>query len=320
MSAEPLALFSLSGSVDYAKRVAAQLEVPLAPIEERAFEDGEYKVRPLMPVEGADVFVVHALSSDATQSVNDKLCRLLFLLATLADHGASRVTAVVPYLCYARKDRRTQPYDPVTQRYVAALFEAARADRVIALEVHNTAAFENAFRCATFHIDSAELFAEHFADLARTEKVVIVSPDAGGVKRVELFRRALERRAGQPIDNAFVEKYRGGGVVTGGAVVGAVEGRTAVILDDLIATGGTLVRAAKACRAAGAKKVLAAATHGLFTGGAPDLFASGELGGLVVGDSIPLPATIPPSARNRLRVLDTTPLVAAAIAAARRNG
>jgi len=320
MSAESLILFALAGSVDYAKRLAAQLEVPLAPLEERSFEDGEHKIRPLVPVAGADVFVVHTLYGDATHTVNDKLCRLLFLLGTLKDHGAARVTAVVPYLCYARKDRRTQPYDPVTQRYVAALFEAVGTDRMIVLEVHSTAAFENAFRCPTRHIDTAERFAEHFAALARNEKIVAVSPDAGGVKRVELFRRALERRSAQPVDNAFVEKYRSGGVVTGGALVGGVEGRTAIILDDLIATGNTLVRAAKACRAAGARRVFAAATHGLFSGGAPDLFASSDLTGIVITDSIPVPAAIPTAARDRLTILDTTALIAAAIGATRRDG
>jgi len=320
MSAEPLALFALAGSVDYAKRLAAQLEVPLAPLEERSFEDGEHKSRPLIPVEGADAYVVHTLYGDATHTVNDKLCRLLFLLGTLKDHGATRVTAVVPYLCYARKDRRTQPYDPVTQRYVAALFEAVGTDRMIVLEVHNTAALENAFRCPTHHINTAELFAEHFSALARNEKIVAVSPDAGGVKRVELFRRALERRSGQPVDNAFVEKYRSGGVVTGGALVGGVEGRTAIILDDLIATGNTLLRAAKACRAAGARRVFAAAAHGLFTGGASDLFTSSELNGLVIADSIAVPTTIPPAARDQLTILDTTALVAAAIGAAHGDG
>ena len=314
MTIHPFALFSLTGTTDYAIRLAAQLGTTLLPIEERAFEDGEHKIRPLVPAEGVDAFVIHALHGDETHTVNDKLCRLLFLIGTLKDHGAARVTAVLPYLCYARKDRRTQPFDPVTQRYVATLFEAVGTDRVMVIEVHNVAAFENAFRCPTLHIDTAELFAEHFAPLARKEKIVAVSPDAGGVKRVELFRRALESKSGQLVDNAFVEKYRAGGVVTGGALVGGVEGRTAIILDDLVSTGNTLLRAAKACRAAGARQVFAAATHGLFTGGAADLFASGDLNGLVITDSVPLPKTIPSRTRERLVILDTTGLVASAIA------
>ena len=319
MAAHPLVLVTLAGTTDYAERLSRRLEVPLSPVEERSFEDGEHKLRPLVNVEGTDAYVVHALHGDRIQTVNDKLCRLLFLIGTLRDHGAARVTAVTPYLCYARKDRRTQPHDPVTQRYVAVLFEAVGTDRVLAVEVHNVAAFENAFRCGTRHIDTAELFAEHFAAIARKGRVVVVSPDAGGTKRVERFRHALESRSGQPIDNGFVEKYRAGGVVTGGALVGGVAGKTAIILDDLIATGTTLLRAAKACRAAGAQQVFAAAAHGLFTGGASDLFASQEIDGLVVADTVPLPETVPEAARQKLTVLDSTRLVAAAIAHAREG-
>ena len=187
----------------------------------------------------------------------------------------------------------------------------------MALQVHNDAAFENAFRRPTQHIETAELFAEHFAPMARREKVVAVSPDAGGVKRVELFRRALERKSSRPVDNAFVEKYRSGGVVTGGALVGGVEGRTAIILDDLISTGNTLLRAARACRTAGASHVFGAAAHGLFTGGAAELFASSDFDGLVIADTVPLPETIPPAVRDRVQMLDSTALVATAIGRAR---
>ena len=315
MSQSDLALLTLAGSEEYAGRVVRHLECALTPVEERSFEDGEHKVRPLVSVEGKDAYVIHALHGDADRSVNDKLCRLLFLIGTLKDHGAERVTAVLPYLCYARKDRRTKPYDPVTSRYVAALFEAVGTDRVVAIEVHNPAAYDNAFRCPALHIDTAGLFARHFASLAKNDAIVVCSPDAGGVKRVELFRLELERLSGKSIDNAFVEKYRSAGVVTGGALVGGVEGRTVVILDDLISTGGTLLRAAKACRARGARRVFAAAAHGLFIGGATELFASRDLDGLVIADTVPLPDILTES-RAKLTILDSTPLVADAIAAA----
>lgn len=316
MSAGKLALFTLEGTADYAARVSARLEAPLLPVEERSFEDGEHKVRPLAPVRGLDAYVIHALHGDTTRSVNDKLCRLLFLIATLKDHGAARVTAVLPYLCYARKDRRTQPYDPVTSRYVASLFEAMATDRIIAVEVHNVAAFDNAFRCPTRHIDTAEFFAKHFASLEKDAALTVVSPDAGGVKRAELFRRALERLSGKAVDNAFVEKYRSGGVVTGGALVGGLKDKTAIILDDLISTGGTLLRAAKACRAAGARRVFGAAAHGLFMGGASDLFVSADFDALVVSDTVPLSESLPRGSRDRLTVLNSTSLVADAIAGA----
>lgn len=320
MSARTLALFTLAGTQDYAKRVSAQLETPVSPVEERNFEDGEHKIRPLVPVEGIDAYVIHALYGDETHSVNDKLCRLLFLIATLKDHGAASVTAVTPYLCYARKDRRTQLYDPVTSRYVAALFEAMHTDRVLAVEVHNVAAFENAFSCPTQHIETAELFAKHFAPLAKDNPIVVVSPDAGGVKRAEQFRRALEGKSGQTIDNAFVEKYRSGGVVTGGALVGGLQGKTAIILDDLISTGNTLLRAARACRAAGARQVFGCAAHGLFTAGSSGLFSGSDFDGVVIADTVPLLKARMPVTGNRLTVLDSTPLVANAIAKAHGDG
>jgi ribose-phosphate pyrophosphokinase len=316
MSAASLVLFAPAGSTEYAKRVAQHLEIPVSALEERGFEDGEHKTRPLVAVAGHDVYVLHTLHGGDGQSVNDKLCRLLFLVGTLKDHGAARVTAVTPYLCYARKDRRTQPHDPVTSRYVAQLFEAVGTDRILALEVHNTAAFENAFRRPALHVATAELFAAYFAPMTRQDPIVVVSPDAGGVKRADQFRRALERRTGGTIDDAFVEKYRSGGVVSGSALVGRVQGKIAIILDDLVSTGTTLLRAAAACRAAGARQVFAAATHGLFVAGAPQLFAASDLDGIVIADTVPLPPSLAQAPPSRLTVLDSTPLVAEALAKA----
>ncbi len=236
MSHPPLTLFGLQGSRELAERVAGRLEVPLGPHEERGFEDGEHKTRPLQDVRGYDAFVLHSLHGDAGESANDKLCRLLFFCGALKDAGAACVTAVTPYLCYARKDRRTKPNDPITTRYVAAMFEAVGADRVITLEVHNVAAFENAFRCPTWHIESGPLMAAHFAPLLRDERVVSVSPDAGGAKRAEQFRQAMEHLTRQDVGSAYMEKYRSGGVVSGELLAGDVRGKVAVIIDDLIST------------------------------------------------------------------------------------
>lgn len=317
MSRRPMSFFGLQGSHDLAERVAGRLEIALAQHEERNFEDGEHKTRSLQNVRGHDVFVLHTLHGDANESGNDKLCRLLFFCGALRDAGAERVTAVTPYLCYARKDRRTKPNDPIITRYVAAMFEAVEVSRVIALEVHNVAAFENAFRCPTWHIDSAPLFAAHFAPLLRGDPVVAVSPDAGGAKRAEQFRQALERLIGKDVGSAYMEKYRSSGVVSGELLVGDVRGKVAVIVDDLISTGGTLVRAAKACRAAGAVRVFAAAAHGLFIDGATELFATPTLDGIIVANTVP-PFRVPPEmAARRLTVLDASDAIARAIAACR---
>src|ERR1044071_9768356 len=125
------------------ERVAEHLGVQLAASDEREHDGGEHKMRPRQPVRGQDVFVLQSLNGDAQGSANDKLCRLLFFIAALRDAGAARVTTCVPYLCYARKDRRSTSQDAVTLRYVAQMFEALGADRVVVLDVHNDAAFDN---------------------------------------------------------------------------------------------------------------------------------------------------------------------------------
>jgi ribose-phosphate pyrophosphokinase len=314
MHHHPLSLFGLQASREFAERVAARLDVALAPHEERGFEDGEHKARPLSDVRGHDVFVLHSLYGDDDESGNDKLCRLLFFCGALKDAGAAHVTAVTPYLCYARKDRRTKPNDPVITRYVAAMFEAVGINRVIVSEVHNVAALENAFRCPTWHIESASLLAEHFAPWLRGEQVVAVSPDAGGAKRAEQFRQALEHLMRKDIGSAYMEKFRSSSVVSGELLAGDVRDSVAIIVDDLISTGGTLVRAAKACRASGATRVFAAATHGLFVDGARELFASSALDGIVIANTVPPFRVTPDTAAQRLTVLDASESIARAIA------
>ncbi len=167
MTTPRLCLFALDASHDLGAAIAAVMGQPLAAHEERDFEDGEHKARPLDDVAGADVYVVHSLHGGPAQSANDKLCRLLFFIGALKDAGAARVTAVTPYLCYARKDRRTKPNDPVITRYVAALFESVGTDCVVTLEVHNPAAFENAFRCRTVALTGTPIFADYIKKNSR---------------------------------------------------------------------------------------------------------------------------------------------------------
>lgn len=316
MNRSPFLLFALDGSRDLAEDVASRLEIGLAPHEERVFEDGEHKTRPLRDVRGHDVFVLHALYGDDRQSSNDKFCRLLFFCGALRDAGAVRVTAVIPYLCYARKDRRTKPNDPITTRYLAAMVEAVGIAQVIAVEVHNVSAFENAFRCPTIHIDSAPLFAAHLAAVLCGRRVAAVSPDAGGAKRVELFRQTFERLTKEEVSSVYVEKFRSEGVVTGKILAGDVKGRVAVIIDDLISSGGTLVRAAAACRTAGAVEVLTVAAHGLFVGGATELFDSTSIDRIMVTSTVPPFRVLPLVAGRRLTILDVSGAIARAISAA----
>lgn len=309
-------LFALDTTHAYGERVAHHLGTPLSAHEERDFEDGEHKTRPLIDVSSQDVFVLHALQGGHGRSANDKLCRLLFFIAALKDADAKRVTAVTPYLCYARKDQRTKARDPVTTKYVAQLFEACGTDAIITFDVHNAAAFENAFRRPTTNIEALPLFVAHLAPALRREKVAVVSPDLGGTKRADRFRLALAAELDEAPTSGFIDKRRSEGIVSGDTLVGDIRGRTVILYDDLISTGTTLRRAAEICMAAGARKIIAAATHGLFSGPAASVLADPVFSQVLVTDTAlsakaggpPLPAAV--------TVLDSTQLLADVIAEA----
>jgi ribose-phosphate pyrophosphokinase len=308
-----MCLFALDASADLGRAIAVALKEPLALHEEREFEDGEHKSRPLDHVSGADVYVVQSTHSGPLQSANDKLCRLLFFIGALKDAGADRVTAVVPYLCYARKDRRTKPHDPVTTRYIAGLFESVGTHGIVTLEVHNPAAFENAFRCRTVTLTGTPLFVDYVKTHFANETLSVISPDAGGMKRAELLREKLEAALGRPIGKGLAEKHRSAGVVSGDLFVGDVAGTIALVIDDLISTGNTLLRAARAARAAGAKRVMALVTHGLFMQGAADVLADPAIDKLVITDAVPPFRLDHPESKEKLVVLPCAPLLAEAI-------
>jgi ribose-phosphate pyrophosphokinase len=313
MTEPEVRLFALEASRPFGERVAAALQRPLSAHEERSFEDGEHKSRPLENVRGTDVFVVQSLYGDDQASVNDKLCRLLFFLGALRDASARSVTAVIPYLCYARKDRKTKFRDPLTTRYVAALFEAMGVDRVVTLDVHNLAAFQNAFRCVTDHLEARMMFVRHFMPLLSTDEAIVLSPDEGGLKRADAFRRALGRELAREVPLGFMEKRRSAGVVSGEALFAEVRGRTVVIIDDLISTGTTLLRAARTVRERGATKVYAAASHGLFMEGANRVLSDSAFDTVIVTDTVPPFRLDPALVARKLVVLDAASLFAEAI-------
>ena len=304
---------SLAASAELGAAVAAALAQPLATHEEREFEDGEHKARSLDAVNGADVYVVQSLHGGPEQSANDKLCRLLFFIGAVKNAGAARVTAVTPYLCYARKDRRTKPNDPVTTRYIARMFESVGTDCVVTLEVHNPVAFENAFRCRTVALTGTPLFVSYVKKTFPNDKLAVISPDAGGMKRSELLREALEAALGRPVGKALAEKHRSAGVVSGELFVGDVAGATALIVDDLISTGNTLLRAARSARKVGAKRVIALVTHGLFMQGAAEVVADPAIDQLVVTDAVPAFRLVDPTENKKLAILPAAPLLAETI-------
>ena len=307
-------VFAPQASGEFGRRVAAACGCDLAPMEEREFEGGEHKTRPLVSVRGEDVYVVQSLSGDAAATANDRLCRLLFFIAGLKDCGAARVTACVPFLAYGRKDRRTKERDPVTLRYVAQLFEAVGTDHLLALDAHNLAAFENAFRCPVDHLEAAPLMADHLAARVGDVPVSIVSPDIGGAKRAQRLQELLAARLDREVGFAIIDKRRSSGVVSGGdLVVGPVEGRHAVLVDDLIAAGTTLTRAVQACRKAGARSVEAFATHGVFLPEARQLLGPDGPDRLVVTDSILPTRLADEGGSGRLVVLAASALYGEAI-------
>jgi ribose-phosphate pyrophosphokinase len=310
-------LYSLDLDATFAQALAAHLGVALSPHENRGFEDGERKLRPLLDPRGRDAYVIHSLYGDPQNSPHDKLCQLLMFIATLREHGAARVTAVVPYLAYARKDRQTKPFDPVTLRYVAQLFDAVGTAQLIVLEAHNVAAFQNAFRCMTLHLEAHHAFDRLVGELVGNEALAVASPDPGGVKRAQLWRESLEKTLLQPVGFAMVDKRRSAGVVSSeNLVAGDVAGMTVLLIDDLIASGDTMRRAAVALKKAGARKVVACAAHGLFTGPAAQALADDSIAAILVTDSVP-PFRLPLACgvRSKLTIASAAPQFALAIQA-----
>jgi ribose-phosphate pyrophosphokinase len=306
-------LFAIGASVGFGERICDRLHIRRSAHEERSFEDGEHKIRPLRNVRNRDVYVLHSLHGDDEQSPNDKLCRLLFLIGALKDAAAGRVTAVVPYLCYSRKDRQTKTRDPLTTRYIAQLFEAVGTDRLITMEAHNPAAFQNAFRCDTEHLDANLAFVEFFRPLVGDAPLAVISPDPGGVKRADIFREAMERALGRPVAGGFMEKHRSMGRVTGNVFAGDVAGRTVIVIDDLISTGGTMARVAEACRDRGASRIFLAATHGLFSAQAASSLASAPFDRIAITNTVAWRPAHTAAFAGRLAVIDVANVFAEAI-------
>lgn len=296
---------------DLAERIAREARLTVAPLEERSFEEGEFKLRPLVSVRDRTVFVVQSLAGSHDAPVAQRLVRLLFLLFGLRDAGAGRIVALVPYLSFARKDRRTQPRDPVHTRYIAQLLETTGLNHLVTLDVHNSAALDNAFRIPVDHLSALPLFAAYFAERGIETGVAVASPDVGGIKRAQLFREMLERQCAKEVDLVFIEKRRTGGVVSGGQVVGDVDGRTVIVLDDLCATGGTLIRAATALRAAGASAVHVAVTHAPLQSA---LIATNSIAEILTTDSVGSVIDARDSNQRKLIVLPIAPLLGQAVA------
>jgi len=279
MNPTQLRLFALSASRAFGESVSVQLAIPLSAHEEREFEDGEHKARPLVSVRDADVFVVQPTCSP----VNENLVELLLMLDAFKRSSASRLTTVLPYYGYGRQDRKDKPRVPISAKLVADLLSTAGTDRVLTVDLH-AAQIQGFFDIPVDHLFAAPVFIEHVQQL-NLPQLTVVSPDAGGVERARAYAKRLDAAL------AIVDKRRDQpNVAEVHHVIGDVQGRTALIVDDIVDTAGTLTKVAEAIRAAGAREILASCTHAVLSGHAIDRIEKSPLSKLIVTDSLPLSA------------------------------
>lgn len=285
-----------------AEAIGAYLEAPLTRASVRRFADMEIFVEIQENVRGEDVYIVQSTSFPA----NDHLMEVLIICDALRRSSAKRITAVIPYFGYARQDRRSGSRTPISAKLVANLITRAGADRVMTLDLH-AGQIQGFFDIPTDNLFAAPLLARDIKERQDLSHVMVVSPDVGGVVRA----RALAKRIDAPL--SIVDKRRerpGESEVMN--VIGDVEGKSCILVDDIIDSGGTLVNAAEALLARGAKDVSAYITHGVLSGGAVARITSSKLKELVITDSI-LPTEAVRVARN-IRTLSVASLIGEAIA------
>ena len=278
--------------------IAKSCGVELAKCEISRFPDGEINIRLDEDVRGNDVFVVQP----TCPPVNEHLVELLLILDTLKRASAARITAVMPYYGYARKDRKDEGRVPISAKLVANTIVTAGADRVLALELH-AAQIQGFFDIPVDHLFAAPIFAAHFEKMELVDPVV-VAPDVGGIKLARAYAKRLNGGL------AIVDKRRDhADVAKAMHLIGEVEGRDVILMDDMIATAGTMVEAVRMVKREGCGKVFIAATHGVFAGPAVERLKTVEVDEIAVTDSIPTPD----AAKELVTVLSTGELLGDAI-------
>ena len=293
-----LKLLSGNANPRLAQAIAAELAIPVGEMSVTRFKDGEYDVKIAESVRGNDVFLVQP----TCQPVSENLIQLFIILDALHRASAARVTAVIPYYGYARKEKKTAPRDPISAKLMANIITLAGASRVICLDLHADA-IQGFFDIPSDHLFAAKILAEHVRKRHRKDQFVVVSPDPGGTKRARYVANLLDA----PM--AFVDKRRPKDDVAEILnVVGDVEGMNAVVIDDLISTGTTLVGVANALVENGALGVDVLATHGVLSDGAVQRLADAPIDQIVVTDSIPIEQQ-----HDKLVVLSVAPLLAEGI-------
>ncbi len=262
-----------------AEAIAERLGVMLGEVELKTFANGETYVRYCESIRGCDVFIVQS----GNAPVNDHLVELLIMIQAAKLASAKRITAVIPWFPYSRQDKKSAPREPVTAKLVADALESAGVDRVVTMDLH-AGQIQGFFSIPVDHMTALQLFAQYYRDRGLMgEQIVAVSPDVGRAKFARRFGKMLEA------DLAILNKTRpehDTAEVT--EVIGHVEGKVAIMIDDMILTGGTLIAGAKALREAGATEVYACATHGLFPGDAFEKIEASELTQVTVTDTVPI--------------------------------
>ncbi len=294
-----LLLFSGSGYPELAEQIADRLDVSLGEVELTQFSNGEMYARYEQSIRGADVFIVQSLG----EPVNDNLMELLVMTDAARRASAERIVAVIPWYAYSRQDRKSKPREPITARLVANMIQVAGADRVMAMDLH-VGQIEGFFSFPVDHLTAMHTFVDYFVGqgFRDAEDAVVVAPDTGEVK----VAKRLADHLGLPW--AIVNKLRrraGQSEVT--HVIGDLEGRRAIMIDDIIDTGGTTVGAAESLLEEGATEVYAAATHPVFSGPAYERIEESPIKEVVVTNTLPLKRDEP---RDKIRVLTIAPLLA----------
>jgi ribose-phosphate pyrophosphokinase len=302
-SEKRLRLFSGRGFPELSEAVAAELGIPLTPTSAYDFANGEIFVRFEESVRGCDAFVIQS----HTAPVNKQIMEQLIMVDALKRASAKRITVVAPFYGYARQDKKHRGREPITARLMADLYKTAGADRLMVVDLH-TSQVQGFFDGPVDHLFALPMLANYVGSKVDRTRLTIVSPDSG---RVRVAERWSELLGGCPI--AFIHKTRDPRIpnesVTG-KVVGEVEGQTCVVIDDMIDTAGTITKAVDALFAAGAKEVIIAATHAVFSGPAIDRLKASNVTEVVVTDSLPIDED---KRFDGLTVLSIAPLLARAI-------
>ena len=279
-----LKIISGNAHPEFAKKVSEELGVPLADVKSFKFSDGETGIRFGESVRGADVFIIQPTCCPT----NERIMNLLIMADAVKRASAHYVNAVIPYFGYCRQDRKAKPREPITAKLVANLIMHGGIDRVITADLH-AGQIQGFFDIPVDHLTAMNLFADYFreflADDLKAGNVVVVSPDVGGVARARKFAVKLD------VDIAIVDKRRSHDVANQSEVmdiVGNVKGRTAILVDDIIDTAGTICHAADGLIERGCKRVFACATHAVLSGKAMEYINESAIERLIFSDTIPL--------------------------------